>query len=288
MSFELHGFPAYAFIFMLLLLFVGIPIVVISVLASRASRMIHKKRKEFRQLIIAEYEVPDDLSPAEIGYMFDSRLGRKELLATIVSLEQQHLLEVKSGAFGVMWLSLGTSKSDTLRPHEQWVVDAVSRQPSGLMLRSLKMKQFQSTVKASLVSRGYISEQKASIDYGAQRSIIAYFAISLLCLIVLIRLSDSLSTALVIYFFFGLLFLPVFIILGIVAGTIYNAIVGQPGIWTKKQQRVWPDVQGYRDYVEQVELDNLQFESRELEQRSKNNALPYAIALGFNTEWRRR
>jgi hypothetical protein len=57
---------------------------------------------------------------------------------------------------------------------------------------------------------------------------------------------------------------------------------------TKKFKQIWPEIEGYRDYIRQVEVDELKFESEELKTSSKNKALPYAIALELNTEWQKR
>lgn len=83
-------------------------------------------------------------------------------------------------------------------------------------------------------------------------------------------------------------FFPLFMCLALVAGTIYNNIVGQPGLWTEKLKTPWPQIEGFREYVRQVDLDEIQFESSKLKMVSKNKNLPYAIALGLNTEWESR
>jgi hypothetical protein len=51
---------------------------------------------------------------------------------------------------------------------------------------------------------------------------------------------------------------------------------------------IWPKLEGYKEYVKQVDLDQIQYESDELKIATKNTALPYAIIYGLKTDWENR
>ena len=93
MSFE--GFPAVIALF----IFLAIPIGVATFIIGRTSRFAHRKRQLIQNVIIAEYEPPAHLSPAEIGYLFDSRFDNTEVVATLIDLEQRGLISISYNNF---------------------------------------------------------------------------------------------------------------------------------------------------------------------------------------------
>jgi hypothetical protein len=90
MYFNYEGFPAVVFLFLVL----GIPIFIVALMAASSSRFKRRKNQLSQQSIKAEYDPPENLSPAEIGYLFDSRFGRAELVSTLLDLEQKGLIEL--------------------------------------------------------------------------------------------------------------------------------------------------------------------------------------------------
>ena len=65
----------------------------------------------------------------------------------------------------------------------------------------------------------------------------------------------------------------------------YIKIAGESWLGSVKLKQVWPEIEGYRYYIEVVDADQLKFESENTKGLAKNKALPYAVALGINTNW---
>lgn len=273
-----------------LFIFLAIPIALATLIVGRSSRFAHRKRQLIQNVIIAEYEPPANLTPAEIGYLFDSRFDKTEVVATLVDLEQRGLVSLSySKVDGLHVEKIVVELPNDLKEHELYLLDNLGAS-SNLSLYSLKIiNGFKSRVKKSLKNQGFIKPQNETVSYYAQRTLVAYFLITIPMFLWLMSGSDkSFGTAIMAFIFIFILSFPFLLGLALVAGFIYNNLVGQPGLWTDKLKSMWRELEGYRDFVEQVELDELQFESEDLKIRSKNKALPYAIALNLDTDWQRR
>jgi hypothetical protein len=279
---SLEGFPAVVALF----IFLAIPISLATLIIGRTSRFAHRKKQLRQNTIIAEYEPPGHLSPAEIGYLFDSRLSKTELVATLVMLEQKGLADISDGT---RIRKREVTPPKDLREHERYVLDSLGIDSNLSIFALTTLAGFKKSIKKSLSDQGYLKTPGEALRYYAKRTFIAYVLITIPVYLGLA--STSKGNLFLIVFMFVFIFMisfPFFLGLALVAGFIYGKLVGQPGLWTQKLRTLWPQLQGYRDFIEKVELDELQFESKDLKERSKNKALPYAIALGLNTEWRER
>jgi hypothetical protein len=260
MSFS--GFSAIVAIFILL----AIPIAIATLIAGRTSRFAHRKKQLIQNVIIAEYDPPDKLTPAELGYLFDSRVNSTEIAATLVSMEQLGLVTLSFSALDGMHVQTTSSGlPEGLKEHELYLLSNL-KADTNLSLFSLKIIHgFKAAIIKSLRTQGYIKSQRETVNYYAQRTVIAYLLITIIIFLWLISGADrSLSTAIGAFIFVFVIGFPFFLGLALIAGMIYNNLVGQPGIWTDKLKSIWKDVEGYRDFIEQVELDELQFESEDL------------------------
>lgn len=286
MEFELTGTPAALVIFIILFI-VGvialIPFLIMTAIAGRASRFAHRKKHLMQNVIVAEYAPPADLSPAEIGYLFDSRLTRLELKATLVDLEQRGLVKIV-GSKGDDIAAERTAKPapDNLKPHENYVLDSLSVKASF----SLGMVNgFKSFVVQSLQEQGFVRPLKDIFIYYAKRTAAAYaFLVASFSLALLLMTDGSIVNILTAILGINMIAFPVLLIAALIIGWIYGRVVGQPGLWTPKLKAMWRELEGYRNYIEQVELNQIKFESKDLKIRSKNKALPYAIALNLDTK----
>ena len=91
---------------------------------SRLSRSIHVRRVFSRQTIIAHYEPPQGVHPAEMAFLYDQTFGKEEYLATLFDLERRgyitiaplptatilssvsNLIFIKSGSVTLTFMSL--------------------------------------------------------------------------------------------------------------------------------------------------------------------------------------
>lgn len=271
---------------LVIFLYVALPVAIFAFIISVISKYGHRKNRLMQNVVITEYEPPEGMSPAEIGYLFDSDFDQKEVLATLIDLEQKKLIITDRADPHKITLAIETGEaSATLKEHEHFILKNLASDASFDPYRKRSLSTFKGAVKNSLSKAGYIKSQKENINYYVQRTAIAYLAIIAVTTLISIATSDSGVLPVIIFMaIISVLGFPFVLGLAVIAGFIYNKIVGQPGLWTKKLKRIWPQIEGYREYVRQVELNRLRFESKESEARIRNEALPYAVALGFDID----
>ncbi|MCA9324188.1 DUF2207 domain-containing protein [Candidatus Saccharibacteria bacterium] len=294
------------------LLFLAIALFVISPLAFFKRWFFYRRRLK-RQPITAEYVSPLDLNPAEMSYLFDGKLHDREVGATIIHMIQRGLLHLKKMDNGKRIFAGPRIEADLKSYEKKFVEEADTAEgieASALLKRfaSLKTKDvgmvaaskqlvFTQLVHSDLQRRQFVKNNSTPrFLIGVVKVILFMFAILIFLPILslwgvsaisagttdLERLLSFAKLALVLS---GILALPFF---GI-AALIYiqrGRIVGCDWIITEKLGRQWSQIIGFRQYVQLVENEKLEFQSEELKKRSKNDTLPYAVALGFVKNWR--
>ena len=289
MNVHLEGFPA---LLTTLILFFVVLVVPVSIVAFVLSE-IHKKRIRRKYLnlsaINAEYDPPLGLSPAEIGYLFDSKIGNKELVATILDLEQRKILKIDKTYENTLNIYKISDNYKDLKLHEQLIIDNLSVFKNIEITSHVILLDFNKVVRRSLANNGYISPKISFIGYFIGKTLVIYISIVVALIIYFVFLTKGdlifLVTLSILVFVLGF---PLFLAFALVSAYINNLVSGHSGLWNQKARSIWPDIEGYREYVRQVELDELQFESEKLKIKSKNKTLPYAVALGLNTKWQER
>lgn len=289
MNVHLEGFPA---LLTTLILFFVVLVVPVSIVAFVLSE-IHKKRIRRKYLnlsaINAEYDPPLGLSPAEIGYLFDSKIGNKELVATILDLEQRKILKIDKTYENTLNIYKISDNYKDLKLHEQLIIDNLSVFKNIEITSHVILLDFNKVVRRSLTNNGYISPKISFIGYFIGKTLVIYISIVVALIIYFVFLTKGdlifLVTLSILVFVLGF---PLFLAFALVSAYINNLVSGHSGLWNQKARSIWPDIEGYREYVRQVELDELQFESEKLKIKSKNKTLPYAVALGLNTKWQER
>ncbi|HEX6062174.1 MAG TPA: DUF2207 domain-containing protein [Candidatus Limnocylindria bacterium] len=106
-----------------------------------------------RGAIVAEYEPPAKLRPAQLGVLVDESADPRDLVATIVDLAVRGHLTItehaKQGLFGhTDWTLDKTKPSDDLLPYEQRLFDGLFKDGDSVLLSSLRGK-FQPTLKGA-------------------------------------------------------------------------------------------------------------------------------------------
>lgn len=284
----LTGFWALVAIFII----IAIPVAIIAFLISKISKYSHRKNRLTQSVITTEYEPPEGLSPAELGYLFDSKFDEKEILATLLHMEQKGLITIdRDNSRNLIVKTRMTGDKASLKKHERYILDNL---PDGISFDAYSSKNlspFKISVGNSLMDAGYIKGRKAIISYYILRTVMAYLVIiALLLFLLFISASDDdgIIEMVLVTFVLAIIGFPFFLTLAVIASYIYNKIVGHPGVWTEKLKQTWPQIEGYKEYVRQVEVDRLRFESQHLSTTTKNESLPYAIALGLDTDWEKR
>lgn len=271
------------------------------------------RRRLKGNVITAEYAPPLGFNPAEIGYMFDGKLGEREVGGTILHLISRGYLHVKEVDQSKR-IFAGPRVGDDLKVYEKKLIEQADM-PDGVRLDDLLHRFIPIKVADQTVLHGskpFVFTQMVHNDlernhYVRPSSWRRFFAVSL-------KLAILLSITLVFIPIIGLWFLTVLdsgvtdflalagLMLMAVIFTVVSAlplfaagmflsyirgrIIGREWIITPKLERLWPQIAGYRQYIKMVEEDRLEFLSQRLAESSKNDALPYAVALGFVKNWR--
>ena len=232
-----------------------------------------------RGTIIAQYEPPDKLAPAEIGTMMDGSADNKDVSSTIIDLAVNKFLKIKrteeKGFFGTK------SKDDTFikikdeeptRDFEKEVMKGIFNGDKEKKLSDLKNKFFKTlaAVKDQLykgiTEKGYYVSNPNSTRAG--------------------WLIGGIIGGVFLTVIFGNLQGGWGVFSGIVS-TIIIAIFGwlMPAV-TKKGAGIKENILGFKDFLSVTETDRLKFHNApEKNPQMFERFLPYAMVLGVEKEW---
>lgn len=228
--------------------------------------------------IIHEYTAPPDLTPAEMGYIFDRRFGIPELSATVVQLLQQNVLTAHH-AGNQLQLSLTSKKR---QPNLDWValevIGFISSKQRRISWHALVdelglyqsfQQSLEKQVKRQLVSKEYLTDSDAQTEDLVRKWVRNVLGLVLSLGFVLIPINQVFSSS---RFGVGngygdidyaLVFLLATMVL-VVLWPLWNSYVdllvriymngsGLPLDATSKLRREWGIISGYRIYLLVVE-----------------------------------
>lgn len=316
------GLAAYGFFLLLMIILfavLGLVLLPAMVVAGLARRQAEHIRNQRVSTVIAQYDPPRDLTPAEMGLLYDMRCGQPEILATLFSLEQRHIIEVmddqtvrviKQAAYKDLpeyekiAIRLFNGETEDLRSTQAAAVKISYPGAEDYKLFSLptpakqSRQAFSAAVQQSVESKGIHMR-----NYGGA------FAIRVIGLTLLFGLLPMLTagwsgtfngvsygpwsvhafgTAFLTTLLFGFFLLPVYILTASLLVLTWTKIAGRYWLNTKQARAVWPELEGYKLYLEQVDLDNIQFESTTKGQNPLTDTFPYALVFGLDTKWQVR
>ncbi len=254
-----------------------------------------QSRLKQHKAIINEYRAPKDLSPPEIGYLFDRRFSINELssvLAILVSknlvklsVKQQINISVVSNieTHGLSFVELELLGYIRSKKHTSW--DELEAE---LGLYSHFQKSLENQVRKQLRLSGYITE--ASNQAGIIRKWLRNLIGLLLSVgFVFIPLNNMIAESnfgigngysgvdnailVVIGFILSVAMLPIWSAYIDLLARIYLRGCGLPKGATKKLIDEWKDISGYRLFLEVVESDRLSI-------KHSAAATPWCLALG--------
>ncbi len=270
------------------------------------------RRRLKKQVITAEYEPPLGFNPAEIGYMFDGKLGEREIGATVIHLVQRGLLHIKR-VNGEKRIFAGPRVDEHLKVYEKKIISEADIEEGATAQQLIDRYMSVSSGKMQVgMSRRIVFTQLVHSDLYRKQyvkgSYLKHFLFNafkmylLLCAVLifipfitvwfLLTLQNGAFDFLMLFsvvfgsfIFSWILFLP-FFLSACALEYVRGRITGRQWIVTPKLARMWPQIVGFREYVKQVENERLEFYSEQLEEKTKNDLLPYAVALGFVKNWR--
>ena len=239
-----------------------------------------------KRTIIAEYEAPDNLTPAELGTIIDETADNKDISAEIIYLAVQGYLRIiqeeKKGIFGGLEYKLEKLKEidDNLEKHEKMLVESIFQekfvekndQGNEVVLLSALKKKFASELQKirkqiyqSVVDNGYFKTSPQKVR--------------------------GLYTTLGVVAMIGAWFMgPVFDWLGVVAIASSGLVVLIFGFIMPKKNvkgtRAKEKILGLKEYLRIAEKDRIDFHNApEKKPEIFEKLLPFAIVLGVENEW---
>ncbi len=251
---------------------------------------LYKKYKSVPKLnktVIAQYEPPDKLSPAEVGGLVYNAVRTRDFTATMVDLAYRGYLKIVEREEKVLWKTMKKYTlvkrkpflgDGTLLHHEAKFLEAifglssesveVSELKDKSAFRSAIMKLPKEILKGLVGEGRYFSSVPAPKMAGCMVSIvIAVFAFSLAPFVIALSLGSSLGKAFV---------------LSIIFLVIYLAIKPQP--FTEKGLEAKWYAMGFREYLQVAE----RFRLGACTPETFEKYLSYAMVFGVEDKWAAR
>ncbi len=86
----------------------------------------------------------------------------------------------------------------------------------------------------------------------------------------------------------GIVLFPFYLLTGYAISALWAKLAGRSWLSNRRVRSTWPQLEGYRLYLEKVELNRLQYESKDPFNDPITKALPYAIVYSLGTKWQAR
>jgi Predicted membrane protein (DUF2207) len=280
-------------------------------------RMQQSTRRWRRQSIVyAAYEAPNNLSPAEVAFLYDRRFGEQELLAMLFDLELRQKITLKTlpdhyGEVDFHIRVISEPMADDLRVFEQELLVSLIAFGATASWHAVKADNsiwkstIEHTLEEALIEKGYLQPetsfwQKSSL-YLCVGALLAVLTVVLPAILANDMQTPRSSAAL-----FGDTYadlrhdMAVFVVFMLwTAATAVYAFSSYVGIsafrramnvqkGTRLLRSIWPQIEGFRQYLVVVEQDRIAFENKTAREAARQSALAYAVGLNLTTRWEAR
>lgn len=250
-------------IFIIATLWLAVILIFINARISRSRYMRLRKN----QIHNEEYGPKSDMKPAELGMTYDANTGNAEMAATLIDLHVRNVIALKqiragSGTLaGEYSISKGES-SEPLETFEKYLVDKLFESGQSVKLTdflvgpnfSLLSAKFSLKVMQSLQRKGYMFFYEGYENETYEQAIK--------------QLLKRLVSIKGLYSIIG----------GIGTSALYA---------TDKLKNDWPQIAGYRTYLEVAEKDRFTMDSNpKTHTQFFDRHLAYAIAVGVDDVWK--
>ncbi|OGI27495.1 MAG: hypothetical protein A2359_04510 [Candidatus Moranbacteria bacterium RIFOXYB1_FULL_43_19] len=232
-----------------------------------------------RGTIIAQYEPPDKLAPAEIGTMLDGSADSKDVSSTIIDLAVNKFLKIRrseeKGFLGIKsadYKLIRLKDEEPDRDFEKEVIKGIFAGEKEKKLSELKNKFYKTL--ATVTSQLYEGvAKKGYYVSNPNNTRILWIVSGVIGGGLLAGIFGSFQGA------WGILS-------GIVSGTIILFFGWLMPAVTKKGAELKENILGFKDYLSVTETDRLKFHNApEKTPESFEKFLPYAMVLGVEKEW---
>lgn len=148
-----------------------ISIVTIAIIGIRNSIITHKRRSQ--QTVVAEYEPPDGLNPAQLGLLNDNVAAMREITATLIDLAVRGYIRINRTQTGTIFKSftytfdlLKSLDDKRLQTHERDLLTTLFAGQQSVALRDVKQSEMTKTIQ-SITKR--LTEELQAKGYFAQK-----------------------------------------------------------------------------------------------------------------------
>lgn len=225
-------------------------------------------------------EILPKYSPAELSYVDDFKIGKEDIVATLLTLEMKGKIKIEDNNILVL-----DSQSDNLDKNETYILDRVNKN----VLANINMLEYERVVKDDAFNSGLIQEKetmKKSIKGKIIKNIIIYIFIILAFNILpatLVNVNNEieliLAFTLLTTVFALLVFIPFVTVSCISSYKLLNTV--DPYIRSDEGKVINQKLEGLRKYL----TDFSQIEEKTKEQLVLwNDYLIYSVILGINTK----
>ncbi len=232
-----------------------------------------------RGTIIAQYEAPDGLSPAEIGTMMDGSADNKDVSSTIIDLAVKKFLKIKRteekgflGTKSTDYTFTRIKEEDPKRDFEKDVMKGIFNGDKEKKLSDLKNKFYKTL--AAVKSQLYKSvTEKGYYVSNPNNTRIAWLIGGIFGGIFLTVIFGNIQGA------WGIFSGIISTIIILVFGWLMPAV-------TKKGAELKEKILGFKDFLSVTETDRLKFHNApEKNPEMFEKFLPYAMVFGVEKEW---
>lgn len=262
--------------------------VLLGLLGRFVSWLLYKYRRS-RQLVIAQYEAPDGLSPGEVGLLNDHRANMVEITATLVDLAVRGYLRIDQTKPKSLFKRAeytfykGKSAAAGTRAYERKLLDMLfGSGKKSVALKSLSkttaagvVNQVKQDFKKDLEKKGYYVLKRKKAWWRTLRKLVVW-------VVVLAVLVGNTYAWLKGAEFGVIVFATIVMFVGLVLGWA----ISQRTEFSQAGYRQWAKVQGLKLFLTVTEKERLKFHNAPAKNpKLFNKLLPYAIALGVEKEW---
>ncbi len=235
-----------------------------------------------KKSIAPEFEIPEGLSPAEMGIILDEKASNREIVATLIDLAVRGYLKIeakKSRRGKTEFKFFRTDKpSSGLRDYEKKILEAIFGDSSSVSLSELKKKGAEIfTGLEEAKEKMYSAVAKKGYFYGSPAEVRGRYQLigGLLVLLGLVPLAMRIWER-------GSTFLT----LGLWgAGLIIIFWAKFMPRKTPKGREIYRRILGFRLYMGRAEKYRSQWQEKE---NMLTKFLPYAVLFGITTRWLQR
>lgn len=248
-----------AFIFIVVLFVVILPVIMFTIIAVMGWRIFGKRsNKKYlaNKTIVPQYEPPTGITPAETGLLFDQKGGRLEFLATIYDLKTKKVISMDRSDSGQVSMKLLAYQPATLTSYEDLLVRYFFHDNKEQVLDSFFGQKDFSTVQSYfqyLVTQTLQAKGLLFLEEGYELQPYATFLDKVA--------SDPL-------------------------GAVFNYLKhGLSNNLTAKTIEMMPMLEGFKQYIETAELDKINFQVQGNSEQYIEHLTPYAIVFNQIERW---